>query len=218
MRIDNGVEAGAVDAVGVVETIVARRAGGAEAGAHIPDEGVPGEVFILHTATQTEASVGLQLVMVEVGAVAELQRAAQLEGVEGDVGARRLAADGAVEVVVINRRRGGEVRQRFGAEIVAHVVGEGEGLVQAKGLGADVAVTQRGVGAAVEKEVGLVVVARATIEAGLRLALLQIKAAVGVIDIGTHGRREADVGAILIAIESATKLKTLSLIDVVSQG
>ena len=218
VRVDDGVEAGAVDAVGVVEPIVARRTGGAERVAYVADEGIAGEVFILHAATQAEASVGLQLVMVEVSLIGELQRSAQLEGVEGDVGACCLTASGTLEVVLINRIRRGEIRQRLGAEVVVHVVSESEGLVQSEGLGADVAVTERGVGAAVAEEVGLVVVARASIEAGQRLAFLQIKAAVGVIDVGTHGRREADVGAILIAIESATKLKTLSLIDVVSQG
>ena len=59
VRVDDGVETGAVDAVGVVEPIVARRAGGAEGVAHVADEGVAGEVFILHAATKAEASVGL---------------------------------------------------------------------------------------------------------------------------------------------------------------
>ena len=76
VRVDDGVEAGAVDAVGVVEPIVARCAGGAEGVAYVADEGISGEVFILHAATQAEASVSLQLVMVEISLVGELQRAA----------------------------------------------------------------------------------------------------------------------------------------------
>ena len=218
VRVDDGVEAGAVDAVGVVEPIVARCAGGAEGVAHVADEGISGEVFILHAATQAEASVSLQLVMVEISLVGELQRAAQLEGVEGDVGACCLTASGTLEVVLINRVRRGEIRQWLGAEVVVHVVSKSEGLVQAEGLGADVAVTERGVGAAVAEEVGLVVVACAAVEARQRFAFLEIKAAVGVVNVRAHSRREADVGAVLITVKSATKLKTLSLIDVVSQS